>query len=106
MGWESDLSAIAAAIAYARDYLASQPSPPHSKGSAARARLGAGLRVEVDGPHGWHVETDMARSVGRNGSAPSPGWLLRAALASCDAVLLAMQCAEEGTRRPAHSVFR
>lgn len=38
----------------------------------------------------------MAMGVGGDGSAPSPGWLLRAALASCDAVLIAMECAEEG----------
>lgn len=38
----------------------------------------------------------MATAVGGEGSAPSPGWLLRAAPASCDAVLIAIQCAEEG----------
>lgn len=40
----------------------------------------------------------MATGVGGDASAPSPGWLLRAALAGCDAVLIAMQCAEEGLR--------
>lgn len=92
----TDPSAIATAIASARERLAGRASPSPTADSAARARLGAGLRVEVDGPHGWHVETDMARSVGGTASAPSPGWLFRAALASCDAVLIAMQCVEEG----------
>lgn len=91
-----DLAAIAAAVASARDYVASKPSAARSNDSPARARLVDGLRVAVTGPNGWHVETDMAQSVGGNGSAPSPGWLFRAALASCDAVLIAMQCAEEG----------
>jgi uncharacterized OsmC-like protein len=40
----------------------------------------------------------MATSLGGGGSAPSPGWLLRAAVASCDAVLIAIQAAEEGVR--------
>ncbi len=89
-------AAIAAAMAGAREYLAANPTKATSTDSAARARLVERLRVQVDGPNGWHLETDMATSVGGSGSAPSPGWLLRAALASCDAVLIAMQCAEEG----------
>lgn len=90
-----ELKAIAAAITSARDYVASTPSAARSEDSPARARLLDGLRVAVSRPSGWHV-TDMAKSVGGNASAPSPGWLFRAALASCDAVLIAMQCAEEG----------
>ena len=86
---------IAAAIASARESVASRSSAV-SIDTAARARLVDGLRVAVDGPHGWHIDTDMAKSIGGEGSAPSPGWLFRAALASCDAVLIAIQCAEEG----------
>lgn len=55
-----------------------------------------GLRVVIAGPNGWHVETDMAKSVDGGAAEPTPGWLFRAALASCDAVLIAIQCAEEG----------
>jgi uncharacterized OsmC-like protein len=40
----------------------------------------------------------MAKGIGGSGSAPSPGWLLRAAIASCDAVLIAIQAAEEAVR--------
>jgi uncharacterized OsmC-like protein len=40
----------------------------------------------------------MSTGLGGGGSAPSPGWLLRAAVASCDAVLIAIQAAEEGVR--------
>lgn len=89
-------STIAAAVASARAYLASNPAAAQRTDSAARAQLQDGLRITVTGPNGWHVETDMARSVGGGASAPTPGWLFRAALASCDAVLIAMQCAEEG----------
>lgn len=87
---------IAEAIRNARDYLSAHPDRARSADPAARATLRSGLRVAVEGPKAWHVETDMSPAVGGDGSAPSPGWLLRAALASCDTVLIAMQCAEEG----------
>jgi uncharacterized OsmC-like protein len=38
----------------------------------------------------------MPKSVGGGGSAPSPGWLLRAAQASCLATLIAMRAAQRG----------
>jgi uncharacterized OsmC-like protein len=40
--------------------------------------------------------TDMVAAVGGSGSAPSPGWLFRAAAASCVATLIAMRAATEG----------
>lgn len=40
----------------------------------------------------------MPESVGGAGSAPSPGWLSRAAQASCDATVIAMRAAQEGIR--------
>lgn len=54
-----------------------------------------GLRFRVTGPKG-DVVSDMARAAGGDESAPSPGWLMRAALASCDATLVAMEAAREG----------
>jgi len=38
----------------------------------------------------------MPQSVGGGDAGPSPGWLLRAALAACDATLIAMQAARDG----------
>jgi uncharacterized OsmC-like protein len=38
----------------------------------------------------------MATSVGGGATAPTPAWLLRAALASCDATLVAMEAARDG----------
>jgi uncharacterized OsmC-like protein len=38
----------------------------------------------------------MPTGVGGGSSAPSPGWLARAALASCDATVIAMRAAELG----------
>ena len=87
---------IAESIRSAREYLSEHPERAKSTDSEARAQLVEGLRVRVDGPNGWTLDTDMASAVGGAGSAPSPGWLLRAAVASCDAVLVAMLAAEEG----------
>ena len=94
----SDPVAIATAVASARRHFEQHPEQALSVDSAALARLVDGLRVDVEGPYGWSVATDMSKGVGGGGSAPSPGWLLRAAIASCDAVLIAMQAAEEGIR--------
>jgi len=55
-----------------------------------------GLRAQVTGQHGESLVSDMPRSVGGGGSAPTPGWLLRATMASCDAIVIAMRAAQEG----------
>ena len=94
----SDPAAIATAVASVREHFKQHPEQAVSLDTVARARLVDGLRVDVEGPHGWSVATDMSKAVGGGGSAPSPGWLLRAAVASCDAVLIAMQAAEDGVR--------
>ena len=92
----SDPSEIANAIARVRRHFKEHPDEARSKDPFARARIVDGLRVDVEGPKGWSVSTDMSPALGGGGSAPSPGWLMRAAVASCDAVLIAMQAAEEG----------
>ena len=93
---ERATTAIAHAITSMRDFYAEHPDEAVSSDSIARARLIDGLVVAVDGPNGWAVRTDMASAVGGGETAPSPGWLLRAAVASCDAAVIAMQAAEEG----------
>ena len=54
-----------------------------------------GLRFRVTGPNG-EVFSDMAESVGGGASAPTPGWLMRAALASCDASTVVIEAARAG----------
>lgn len=49
--------------------------------------------------------TDMATGVGGDGSAPSPGWIFRSAVASCVATLIAMRAAEEGVELPGLEVM-
>jgi uncharacterized OsmC-like protein len=91
----ADRTAIATAVASLRAHFTEHPEQAVGRDSVARARLVEGLRVDVEGPNGWIVATDMSESMGGTASAPSPGWLLRAAIASCDAVLIAIQAAEE-----------
>lgn len=89
-------SEIAQAIASSRQYLNDRPEKARSRDSKAKAVLEEGLRVRVEGPHGWSLVTDMAPDVGGKGSAPTPGWMLRSASAACLVSLIAMRAAEEG----------
>lgn len=61
-----------------------------------RVTLGDSLRVDVEGPHGERIVTDMPRGVGGMAEHPTPGWLFRAAVSSCVASTVAMQAAREG----------
>src|SRR5437016_4147451 len=74
---------ITEAVAAAKTYLEAHPDEARYRDSAAVARLIDGLRVEVTGTGGESATTDMPAGIGGTASAPSPGWLLRAAIASC-----------------------
>jgi len=89
-----DQERIAAAIAGARELLTEHADEARYRDQAAVATVEAGLRVQVQGAAGASVVTDMSTGVGGAASAPSPGWLLRAAAASCVATLIAMRAAE------------
>src|SRR5437870_8282426 len=91
-------AAIRDALRAAITYLSQHPKEARYTDSKAIAVLEAGLGVTVTGPNGALVRTDMPESVGGGGSAPSPGWLLRAAQASCLATLIAMRAAQEGLK--------
>jgi uncharacterized OsmC-like protein len=81
------------AIERATAYLASNPAEARYTDSRATATITRGLRVEVSGPDDARLSTDMPTSIGGSNSAPSPGWFLRAAEASCVATLIAMRAA-------------
>jgi len=76
--------------------IAEQPEKARAKNVPATARVLEGLRCEVIGPNGETVHTDMPLAVGGSASAPAPGWLLRASLASCTATVIAMRAAKLG----------
>jgi uncharacterized OsmC-like protein len=89
------MNSIRVALERASAYLGEHPEAATATDTAATAVREDGLRFRVEGP--WSpVLTDMAESVGGGASAPTPGWLLRAALAACDATLVAMEAARDG----------
>ena len=77
-------------------YLSEHPDEARYTDSHARASLGESLRVEVEGPNGERLVTDMSAGIGGLAEHPSPGWLFRAALASCVATTIGMEAAREG----------
>jgi uncharacterized OsmC-like protein len=87
---------ISDAVSSASAYLTEHPDEARYRDSPARARLESGLRVEVTGPNGEQLTTDMPTAIGGTASAPSPGWFLRAAAASCIASLVAIRAAATG----------
>jgi len=89
---------IGAALERASDALARNPEQGRSATAPLTATLLDGLRVEVRGAAGELVLTDMPTSLGGEATAPSPGWLLRAALAACNATVIAMRAARRGVR--------
>src|SRR4051812_35421520 len=77
-------------------YLSEHPHEARYTDSPAVAELEQGLRFRVTGQQGEEIAADMPSAVGGDASAPSPGWLLRAALASCAGSLIAMEAARAG----------
>jgi uncharacterized OsmC-like protein len=77
-------------------FLTEHPEEARYTDSPATAVLGDDLRVEVHGSGAERLVTDMPSGIGGLGEEPSPGWLLRAATASCVATTIAMQAAREG----------
>lgn len=87
---------IAAAVNAAIEHLQSDPQSGACTDSAARAALTEGLRIEVKGPNGQYIVSDMPPGVGGQSSAPSPSWYFRAAVASCTATIIAIRAAAVG----------
>ena len=87
---------IRAAVSSVIDHYVSHPQEAASEDKPARAVLESGLRVRVEGPGSWSLTTDMPSALGGGGTAPSPGWLRRAAQAACEATMIAMRAAQEG----------
>lgn len=76
--------------------ISADPARARSKNAPATARLAEGLRCELSGPNNERLVTDMPPAMGGAASGPNPGWLLRGALASCTATVIAMRAAKLG----------
>ena len=90
-------SEIRAGVASVRQHLVAHPEDRVGSDSPAVATLRGALVTVVSGPAG-QVETDMPKPLGGGGSAPTPGWYLRAGIASCTASVIAIRAAELGVR--------
>jgi uncharacterized OsmC-like protein len=86
------------AVAQASAYLTGHPDEGRYRDAAATARLSNGLLVDVTGPGGESLRTDMPRGIGGTATQPSPGWFFRAAAAACVASLIAIRAAATGQR--------
>lgn len=89
------MSDIAEAVSRVVGHLEAHPDDGYGWGTSVTATA-TGLRASAESPDGAVVVTDMPKGIGGGASAPSPGWLLRAALASCDATVIAMRAASVG----------
>jgi len=90
------MSDIRESIISVKSALASKPDAGPAPDRPAVAVIEDGLRCRTEGAGGWTVVTDMPAAVGGEGAAPTPGWLIRAALASCAATTIAMRAEELG----------
>lgn len=77
-------------------FFAENPDKGPITDKAAVATVQSGLLCRAEGPHGAVLVSDMPKSVGGGAAAPTPGWFLRAALANCDATVIAMRAAQLG----------
>lgn len=89
------VESIRTALESVADYFAEHPEAGLESDPPAVAVMVDELRCRVEGPAG-ELTTDMATALGGGGAAPSAGWTLRAALASCDATMVAMEAARAG----------
>ena len=87
---------ISDAVARAAAYLAEHPDEARYRDSAATARIESGLVASVIGPGGEQVQTDIPAGIGGTATTVSPGWLLRAAAASCVASLIVIRASALG----------
>ena len=87
---------VKGSIESAIEYLDQHPEEAHYTDTAAAAEIEETLRCHAVAPDGTAVTSDMPAGVGGGAAAPSPGWLMRAALANCDATAIAMRAAQVG----------
>lgn len=81
------------------NYYTENPEEARGPGAPVTALMEDGLRCRVQKEDGTAIViTDMPTGIGGGGSAPSPGLIFRAALASCDATLVTLRAAQVGIK--------
>ena len=87
---------IAAAVERVQSVFKRRPAAGIHDDAPATARWQNGLRIVASHANGTQVLTDMPTELGGNGDQVTPGWLLRAGLASCCATRIALGAAAAG----------
>src|ERR1700722_7474622 len=87
---------IAVALQRVESVLRRRPESGIHDDAPASARWDGGLKVVTTHANGFQLATDMPEQMGGRGQDVTPGWLLRAGLASCTATRIAMAAATEG----------
>jgi uncharacterized OsmC-like protein len=87
---------IAAALKRVEKILLRSPKTGLHADAPATARWHGGTQVTTSHENGTRFATDLPTEVGGGGTAVTPGWLLRAGLASCVTTRIAMAAAVEG----------
>jgi len=87
---------IATAMQRVQSILKRKPAAGVHDDAPATARWQTGLRIAASHANGAQVLTDMPTELGGSGDQVTPGWLLRAGLASCLATRIAMGAAATG----------
>jgi uncharacterized OsmC-like protein len=87
---------VAAAMQRVESVLRRRPEAGIHEDAPASARWEGGLQVITAHANGLQIKTDMPEEIGGRGLDVTPGWLLRAGLASCAATRIAMAAATEG----------
>ena len=87
---------VAASLELVVSALRCKPHAGLHEDTPATVRWAGGLRTVARTAAGVEVVTDMPVAIGGDDSAPTPGWLLRTALASCAVTRIAMEAASRG----------
>jgi uncharacterized OsmC-like protein len=89
---------LSQAIERVRSVLARRPAAALHADEPAVAAWEDDTRVTVSHANATQISTDMPVEIGGAGNEVTPGWLLRASLASCLATRIAMEAAVSGVR--------
>jgi uncharacterized OsmC-like protein len=92
----SSLLPISQALQRVRSAFQRRPERAVHDDTAATARWQSGSRMAIADANGVKVLTDMPPEMGGTGDQVTPGWLMRAGLASCAATSIVLMLATEG----------
>lgn len=90
------LEHVAQAMERVAAVLRKRPSAAMKDDAPATASWQGGVRVTASHPAGAQVTTDLPPELGGAGSGVPPGWLVRAAAASCAVTRIVMSAAAQG----------